>query len=90
MTNAPRQVILSITMTRSTVIINFSAPPSLAKSIKKQAKLERKTKSELIRSAFESYMFEKKLRELQKYGEGIAEKLGLESYDDIENYIEGK
>jgi hypothetical protein len=77
-------------MARKTKVINFSAPPALAKMIARQAKLEKKSKSELLRDAFESYMFEKRLRELQKVGQEIAEKLGLESYDDIEKYIEGE
>ena len=73
-------------MARSTVVVNFSAPPALAKKISKQAKKEKKTKSEFLRNAFESYIFEKKLREIQAYGRVIAEKLELESYDDIEKY----
>ena len=52
-------------MTRTTAIINFSAPPKLAKEIEKQAKKEARTKSELLRSAFESYMFRKKSKILK-------------------------
>ena len=73
-------------MPRNTVVVNFSAPPALAKQITKQAKKEKKTKSEFLRKAFKSYMFEKRLREIQAYGRVVAEKLGLESYDDIEKY----
>ena len=80
-------VILCITMARSTTIINISAPPKLAKEIERQAKKESKTKSELLRSAFESYLFEKKWREYQKVGSALAERLELESYDDIEEYF---
>jgi metal-responsive CopG/Arc/MetJ family transcriptional regulator len=72
---------------RSTTIINISAEPKLAKEIEKQAKKEGKTKSELLRDAFKSYLFDKKLRDLQTYGRVVAEKLGLESYDDIEEYF---
>ncbi len=75
-------------MARNTVIINFSAPPELAEELEMQAKKEDKTKSQLIREAVESYTFKNKLEELQAKGEIIAEKLGLESYDDIENFIE--
>ncbi|MBU0569203.1 hypothetical protein KKB40_00285 [Patescibacteria group bacterium] len=74
-------------MSRNTVVVNFSAPPALAKQIMKQAKKENKTKSAFLRTTFESYMFEKKLKEIQVYGRVIAEKLGLESYDDIEEYL---
>lgn len=75
---------------RSTTVINISVPPNLAKKIARQAKKESKSKSKLLRDAFESYMFNLKLSELQSYGRTIAEKLGLETYDDIEEYIEGK
>lgn len=77
-------------MTRTTTIVNFSAPPQLAKQIEKRAKKEGRTKSELMRKALESYLFKKDLRELQRYGRTIAEKLGLETYDDIEKYLESK
>ena len=87
LTKTKYSVILSITMSRSTTIINISAPPKLAKEIERQAKKESKTKSELLRDAFESYLFDKRLRELQAYGRVVAEKLELESYDDIEEYF---
>lgn len=74
-------------MTRTTAVINISAPLKLAKEIERQAKKEGKTKSELLRDAYESYVFRKKLNEFQKVGSAIAEKLGLESYDDIEEYF---
>lgn len=77
-------------MSRTTTIVNFSAPPKLAQQIDKQAKKEGRTKSELMRKALESYLFKKDLRELQRYGRTIAEKLGLETYDDIEEYLESK
>ena len=72
---------------RSTIVINISAAPKLAREIGRQAKKEGKTKSELLRNAFESYMFDRRLREFQKVGSVLAEKLGLESYDDIEDYF---
>jgi len=74
-------------MARTTTIINFSAPPSIARLIVQQAKKEGKTQSELLRDAFESYMFAKKLRKFQETGKIIAQKLELESYDDIEKYF---
>lgn len=74
-------------MARTTTVVNFSAPPKLAKQIEIQAKKEGRTKSELIRKALESYMFKSRLRDFQKVGSAIAEKLGLESYDDIEEYF---
>ena len=74
-------------MPRKTTIINFSAPPAIARMIVKQAKLEEKTKSELLRDAFFSYMFSQRLKTIQEAGKMIAQKFGLESYDDIEKYV---
>ncbi len=74
-------------MPRTTNIINISAPPSLAVAIAKQAKKEGKTKSELLRSAFELYVYKDRMSDYQKLGRVIAEKLNLESYDDIEKYF---
>jgi len=77
-------------MARSTVILNFSTPPSLAKEIDKLAKKEDKTRSELLRDAFKAYVFKGRLESLQQKGAVVAQKLGLESYDDIENFIENE
>lgn len=74
-------------MARKTAIINFSVPPKLAKMIARQAKLEKKSKSELLRDAFKSYIFDQKLKKFQEVGRALAQKLGLESYDDIEEYF---
>ena len=80
-------VILGITMPRNTVIVNFSTEPKIAQLIEKQAKIENKSKSQLLREAFLCYTFNQRLTEVQKIGEVIAQKLGLESYDDIEKYV---
>ena len=74
-------------MPRNTVIVNFSTEPKIAQLIEKQAKIENKSKSQLLREAFLYYTFNQRLTEVQKIGEVIAQKLGLESYDDIEKYV---
>lgn len=74
-------------MARNTTIINFSAPPKLAKMIARRAKQEKKTKSELLRDAFLSYTYDQRLKEIQEIGKEIAQKLNLESYDDIEKFV---
>ncbi len=73
-------------MARKTTIINFSAPHDLAKIISRQAIKEKISKSELLRAAFSAYLFDQELKNVQKLGKGIAENLGLETYDDIEKY----
>lgn len=73
-------------MARKTAIINFSAPPELAREIRQLAKKENKTQSELIRNAIDAYTFELRLKKLQQKGRVIAQQLGIESYDDVEKY----
>ncbi len=75
-------------MNRTTAIINFSASPDIAKQISMTAKSEGRSKSELLRDAFLSYSFDKKLANLQQIGQILAQKIGLESYDQIEEYLE--
>jgi len=74
-------------MARTTSIINISAPPELAQAISKQAKKEGKSKSQLLKDAFELYVYKDKMNEYQTTGVQIAQKLGLESFDDIEKYF---
>lgn len=77
-------------MSRNTIVLNFSAPPSLAKNIDRQAKKEDKTRSQLLRDAFKSYIFKTKLESLQQKGSVMAQNLGLESYDQIEKFVENE
>jgi len=74
-------------MPRTTTIINFSAPPKLAKEINQLAKKEGKTRSELVRDALASYAFRMRLEKIQMKARVMAEKLGLETYDDIEKFF---
>lgn len=75
-------------MSRTTTVINFSAPPDFALMIDRWAKKESKTKSELLRDAFVAYTFDQRLKQMQIVGREIADKLGLESFDEIEEYVE--
>lgn len=77
-------------MPRNTVILNISASPSLAKEVDEMAKKEDKTRSELLREAFKTYVFGARLKSLQQKGSVVAQKLGLESYDDIEQFVENE
>lgn len=74
-------------MARTTMIINFSASPSLAKMVAQQAAKEQRSKSELLRDAFGAYLFDQRLKKLQETGKILAQKLGLDSYDEIEEYV---
>ncbi len=65
-------------------IINLSVPEVMEKQIQKQAKMENKSTSELLREAFRIYLFYKNWAKIRALGEETALKMGLESYDDIE------
>lgn len=65
-------------------IINISVPPIMEREIQRVAKEENRTKSELLREAFRVYKFRKDWARIRVWGEKIALKMGIESYDDIE------
>jgi hypothetical protein len=68
-------------------IINFSVPKNIEEEIEKLAKKENKTKSELLRQAFQAYKFSVNWAKMRVLGQLTAEKFNLETYDDIEKFI---
>ena len=67
-------------------VINISVSKALENEITRLAKLEKKTKSELLREAFNIYKFTKRWTKLRQLGQLTAEKFNLESFDEIENF----
>lgn len=65
-------------------IINISVPPALAKRIKKVAKEENRTQSELLREAFRKYEFYRDWAKIRAWGEETAKRMDIESDDDVE------
>lgn len=65
-------------------IINISVPKNLEKQISALAKKENKTKSELLREAFRTYQSQKDWLRIRLWGEEIAQRMGIETYDDVE------
>jgi len=65
-------------------IINISVPKSVEKQIISMAKEENKTKSELMREAFRVYRWQKEWARLRLLGEETAQRMGIETYDDVE------
>ena len=65
-------------------IINISMPPDMAKRIKKIAKEENRTKSELLREAFRRYEFDRDWAKIRAAGEETARRMGIETDDDVE------
>lgn len=65
-------------------IINISVPRALEKRIKKVAKEENRTKSELLREAFRVYEFNRDWTRIRAVGEETARRMGITSYEDVE------
>lgn len=65
-------------------IINISMPPDMAKRIKKVAKEENRTLSELLREAFRRYEFNRDWTRLKTIGRATTLRMGIKSYEDIE------
>jgi metal-responsive CopG/Arc/MetJ family transcriptional regulator len=74
-------------MSRSTRIVNISLPEEAAQDLDRQARGRNTSRSAIIREALATSSRLKELKKLQQYGTKIAEKLGLENYDDIETYF---
>lgn len=65
-------------------ILNVAVSREELRFLEKRAKDEGKTKSELAREALRIYRLNKELDEIQKYGQKIARKLGIETLEDVE------
>ncbi len=65
-------------------IVNISMPQAMAREISKTAKEESKTISELLREAYRAYQSNKDWAKIRRWGDETAERMGIESYDDIE------
>ncbi len=65
-------------------IMNISMPPDMAKRIKKVAKEENRTQSELLREAYRVYEFNRDWAKIRALGEVTARRMGIETDDDVE------
>lgn len=65
-------------------IINISMPPAMAKRIKKIAREENRTTSELLREAFRVYEFDRDWVKIRAVGRETARRMGIKTYEDIE------
>ncbi len=72
---------------RTTKILTLSLSPEMLKELEEIAKVENRTKSELLREALRQYVSRRRWREIQKYGAEQARKKGI-TEADIEQIIE--
>ena len=66
------------------VIINISVPPAMAKRIKKVAKEENRTQSELLREAFRTYEWRRDWVKIKAVGRATALRMGIKDDEDVE------
>ncbi len=71
-------------MSSQRTIQSFSFPKAMAEEIKAMAKEENKTKSELLREAIRLYKFRRDWAKIRIWGDEIARRMGIETYDDVE------
>lgn len=76
--------VIHMPTTQQRQIISLSLPPVVVRDLDRLVKSERKTRSELLREALRIYTIQKNFDIIDKYGEKIAAKLGIETYDDVE------
>ena len=66
---------------RTTKILSISISPELLREAERTAKLEGRTKSELLREALRRYLSDQRWQRLRQYGAGQAQRLGLNEND---------
>ena len=74
-------------MPRTTSTITFSLPPEMAERMDEVTRQQGRTRSELLREAVLRYIEDCEWRELFRYGEQTARKLGIVA-DDVSNLVE--
>ncbi len=65
-------------------IINISMPRDMARRVKRVAKEENRTQSELLREAFRVYEWRRDWAKIRAWGEETARKMGIKSDEDVE------
>lgn len=71
-------------MSRTTEILSVSLSRKELEDISKLAKRERQTRSQLVREAIRQYQLMQNWQYLQKIGEKVATRIGIETEADVE------
>ncbi len=77
---------------RNTAVVSISLPPDILVQLESWAKLERKSKTELIKEAlsfYRTWKLKQDIKELRKEGEKIKQKFGFKTEQDLYDYIHG-
>ena len=70
--------------------ISFSIEQDLKEDLDRLAAEERKSKSDVFREMYNYYMLKRSLRRMQVEGRVIAARLGIETDDDVYDYLKGR
>ncbi|WP_162907101.1 ribbon-helix-helix protein, CopG family [Allorhizocola rhizosphaerae] len=68
--------------------ISFSVDTALKDDLDKIAAEEGRSKSDLFREMYNSYMFKRALRRVQDQGVLVATRLGLQTDEDVYRYLD--
>lgn len=67
--------------------VSFSVDTDLRDDLNKLAAAEKRSKSDLFREMYNYYRFKVTLNRVQEHGSVIAQRLGLETDDDVYEYL---
>lgn len=67
--------------------VSFSVDTELRDDLDRLAKEQKRSKSDLFREMYNYYQLKTTLRQVQEQGTLIAERLGLETDDDVYDYL---
>jgi Arc/MetJ-type ribon-helix-helix transcriptional regulator len=70
--------------------VSFSLDEETEQGIRTLAKKAKMSRSDVVRSMYARMQLEKTLEEMQAKANPLLEKLGLETEDDVANYIKAK
>ena len=77
---------------RNTQILSVSLPKEIMEEVEKMAKIERRSKSALVREMVKLYRLwksERDWKKLRKLGEETRKKFGFKTEDELFEYIHG-
>lgn len=75
-------------MARQTKIVNMSLPADLYRLVNKLAKQKKATRSEILRESLAQYVAsEQRWKQIRKWGEESAKRLGIRNEEDVDRMI---
>ncbi len=74
-------------MSKQPATVSFSVDSDLKKDLDKLSIKQGRSKSDLFREMYNYYRFKSSLARIQEQGVLIAQKLGLETDDDVYKYL---